>query len=200
MRLLRLIQNKIEPVEAFASPNKKKQNEKNAKCTFCITHGSFGNGLWNIKTYLHTRSFPLGNPGDKIKLEGDDFTFSAIRKDNKFIKDQKGNFIYIISKDNSKYDINTIILFWNLPILPNAEVTYSLHGSARLIAEGTFGKFHIDNLIKTPAPIIEITGDCKLEWYIKDYKHNTITTQSITYDSQLDSWDMSGKTIDKIEE
>ena len=196
MRILKLINNKIEPVEAIAQFNKKK--DKDGKFGYTIQHGSFGNGLWTIKTYLHTRHFPLGKPGTKIKLDEDNYTFSAIHKDGKPVKDQRGNNIYIISKDQNFYNLDTIILFWNLPIIPNAEISYAVFGSARIIAEGTHGVFHVDHIIKIPAPVLDITGDCTLECYAKDIPNNTLITQTISYDSKSDRWEAQPKQTEKL--
>lgn len=197
MRILKLINNKIEPAEAIAQFNKKKDNN-DGKYSYTIQHGSFGNGLWTIKTYLHVRHFPVGKPGTKIKLDGDNYTFSAIHKDNKPVKDQRGNNIYIISKDQNFYNLDTIILFWNLPIIPNAEISYAVLGSARVIAEGIHGVFHVDNVIKVPAPVLEITGSCTLECYANDIANNVRITQVITYDSNSDRWEAQPKRVEPL--
>ena len=194
MKILRLLQNKIEPVEAIVDISKS-TNGKDKSKSFVIYHGSFGTGLWNIKTYLHTRHFPPTNKGDKIRLDGNTYAFSAIHKDKHIAKDQKGNNIYIISKDSSYVDLNTIILFWNLPMFPTADVSYKIEGSARVLAEGTYGKFHIDNLITTPAPVVEISGKCSLTWIADDPRAGTITSQTIEYDPELDTWDIKPKEV-----
>ena len=80
-------------------------------------------------------------------------------------------------------------------MFPTADVSYKIDGSARVLAEGTYGKFHIDNLITTPAPVVEISGKCSLTWIADDPRAGTVTSQTIEYDPELDTWDIKPKEV-----
>lgn len=205
MKILRLRNNKVAPCVAYCSAQYKSGVNKD-KLSFMIQHGNYGEHSWCLRTYLHRDTFPPTKSGDTLVLDKNNYTFKVQRraikdKNNKtieseFTKDNRGNYIYMVDKDEISLYNNNIILFWDIPITTCDDVEYQLEGNVRTLADGEYAKEYLDSVLVVPAPILEIYGDCKLSWSGLDSVRNIKYKQSITYNYNRDEWDSTN--IEKI--
>lgn len=208
MKILRLRNNKVSPVVAYCCAQYKSGVNKD-KLSFMISHGNYGKYSWSLRTYLHRNTFPPTKSGDSLVLDKSNYTFKVQRRaikddknrtiDSEYTKDNKGNYIYMVDKDDVSLYNNNIILFWDIPILTCDTVTYRLEGNVRVLAEGIYGKEYLDTTLTVPAPILEIYGNCKLTWNGSDEVRNLKYTQTITYDYDKDIWDSTSISKSDIE-
>lgn len=152
---------KLEPVVA----KKYVSSIPGAKPMHTVDIGSSGKDLWKYFMKLG-RSVLKGKENlSEITLTGNNYNIKPIKdKEGNTIKDKKGNIRYRIEEDNGDSFKNDMILFIELPNKNYTDVTYSIDGSASIIAEAYVGKEREEVVYKSPALVLEITGDFILSY------------------------------------
>lgn len=155
--------------------------EKNNNIYFNVTHGTKGYGLWMIKMSVDSRFYKPDNKNVKLELIGDDFNIKTIRvaskEDNQTLvplKDSKDNYIFTITKDQASIHKHDLVLFWDVPNFKYHDFDYKLYGYVSQLALGFNGKDRQEMVYKSPAPVLEITGNATLLWSAKDNNNETI--------------------------
>lgn len=183
MKILKLANYKIQPAVAEVYKNKHDQLFYNLK------HGTNGNRyFWKWCSYLDNRHFKPETDSDTIELTGNDYVLRPLIINDDVKKDNKGNVEYIISRDIDTSHHNEIILLWELTNKHYTDVRYKIFGDVRVIGKGEIGKHRGDFKYKSPAPILEITGDCAFSW--TGVKDDVLYGQTITYKSIENNWDI----------
>ena len=163
--------------------------KKNKQLVYVVKHGSSGNNLGYWMGRISTKVTVPNNINDVIKLDRNDYILTPVRLNDKVIKDRLGNTIYNISIDRSSIYSKDILLLWDIPNEDYVNVKYEITGKCSLIGEGTHGKDRGDIIYKSPAPILEIYGDCVLKWTAKD-KDNNEYGQEISYINEGEKWEI----------
>jgi hypothetical protein len=193
MKILRLTSINVGPV--IAQTFKKSKDANNIY--FNIKHGSAGKNLWVYSCGLHSVHFKPANEKDSLELSGDNYILRPIKKrvggseDDKIVlKDKIGNTLYSISIDNMRHHKKDIILFWEIPNNNYTDVSYTTSGNVSELGKGWIGKERNEKLYSSPAPVLEIQGNCSLEWVAVDIDGFKIK-QTIKYDFEKANWDIS---------
>lgn len=184
MRLQKLTSLKILPVVAQVHKNK-----TNNSLYYNIKHGTHGEGLWMYSCGLYKPYFTPENEGDKLEMKDDNYIIKPVKKDNVILRDKKKNVVYNITIDLSETHKKDIIVFWEIPNKNYLEVSFKVSGLATLLGEGISGKERGEVLYSSPAPVIEVLGDCELYWTGKDIENKNIS-QTIKYDYAKGEWDI----------
>jgi len=152
-----------------------------------VRHGKRGNPeyCWGWVCSIDSKiATPVSDPD--FKLIGNDYEIEPIFKNGKPKKDKLGNIEYVIKKDNSSFNKDDILTLWELPSKKYTDIEYELVGEVTEIGKGTSCMYRQNSIISTPAPVLEITGDCTLSWVGKyggkKYK------QVISYSSRYREW------------
>lgn len=161
-----------------------RSNSIGDKVVFTVPIGSSGSDLW---VYYMTLGKSITNTIDsnkteEIVLDKNNYTIKPIKnKDGEIIKDKKGNIRYRIEIDNSSAFKNDMILFMELPNKNYVETEYELEGNAVILAKAYIGKERASVIFKSPALVLEVTGDFKLKYKAKD-QDGKIVNVLFTYD------------------
>lgn len=186
MKIFNLSFNGIKPAIAVAryKYNKRKDEEKDLR--FCIQHGSHGKNTWCAEFFI-TESLIPKDKDDTLELKDNIYTLKVKRdkNNNKPIKDRLNNNVYTISinKENLMLDTDQIV-FWNIPVGIYTDVGYKITGSVTELCKGINGKFMLDQFYTSPAPVLNVYGDCSLEWFAKDKRKNKQYRQTISYNEK----------------
>ena len=203
MRIKRLTLTDILPAIAHCVvTNKDKDKEK---LGYVIRHGSFGPDSFALTTYLGYRYFKVGNKGDTLTLEGNEYIcVPIIRKDENGvgtpIKDKAGNNIYVINKEERIGFNSDIIVYWEFPYSTYKDIEYSLEGKVRELAVGKTTTWYLDNKVVVPAPMLEVYGSCKLHWSGIDINKGQKISQIISYTAGDDIWSIPAYKIEELGE
>jgi len=156
---------------------------------FNIVHGNKGAmfGYWLARINKHIAQ-PV-NDNDIYTFTGNNYTLVPYRHSDGVSTDKLGNTIYSVSSDNGTEHIRDIILFWEIPNRSYVKVDYKISGSVTEIGKGYTGRDRGEHVFKSTAPILEVFGDCTLEWTAVDLDGLTYT-QTITYVHESGSWDV----------
>lgn len=174
MQILRLTADAISTAVAVSVDGKKEKY-------YNLKHGSIGRSLWRYIMFLSNTCFKYTPGVEEKQLIGNNYSLRAINKKGEFIKDEKGNRLYNIVTDKNSSHYNDLLIFWDIPNFNYTEVSYKLSGNVNLIAEATNGKDRGDIVFTSPAPVLEVLGNCKLEWCGKnsDGKHVSQTIEIV---------------------
>lgn len=177
MKLLRLHNNSTSEVIAKLDIRK-----NNKKPYYKVTHGSFEPGYHGYILPIEDRVFNLkeNNPPEQI-LMGNYYILKPILKDKIQSKDINQQPRYKLTKDDLIDHQQDILLFWEIPNNYFTNVKYKISGNCVEIASGKVGKVRNNKRYISPAPILEIMGDCKLVWTAKDIQGKSIK-QTVEYD------------------
>lgn len=128
--------------------------DKNEKLYYNIHHGD--SNCWQFRCSIDSRiSFPKKDK--KLILKEDHYILREIRNsDDELIVDMVGNVYYVISKNSNVEHKQDLLLFWYIPT-DYKDVTYEIEGFVTQIGIGYNGVKDTP----TPAPILEIYGDCR---------------------------------------
>lgn len=163
------------------------------KLVYTLAIGSPGVDLWLY--YMSIGKSILKNiegTPDEIVLDKNSYTIRPIRDANKnVIKDKKGNIRYRIEEDPNTAFKNDMILLVELPNKNYLEIKYRLEGDVSLLAEACTGKERQAMTFKSPALVLEVTGDFKLVYEAKDQNGNLVTGAM--------SYDYTRKTFNPID-
>jgi len=182
MKIIKLNATSIDKVKAHIN-KKRGTGEK----YFSIKHGS--SGFWIYYIMLSRNFFTLDNEDDVLELKGDDYVLKPLKRRNSVIKDSKGNTVYCLEKDYMENHKRDNLVFWEIPNKYYTDVKHTISGMAKEIALGTVGKERNGIEFSSPAPIVEVLGDCTLSWVGKN-EDGKIVQQSIKYDYMSNTWDI----------
>lgn len=179
MRILKLTDLKILPMEAYLYSRVK---DGVTKKYYNIKHGSEEKGFKVYKCLLDKVYF---NPellnDNPLILKDDNYCLKQ------FISKDKNNKQFVISVSNVETYKRDILVFWEIPNFNFTDVEYTLTGNVSEVDHGIIGKYRPNAIYKSPAPVLEIYGSCKLSWKaISDT--NIEYSQTIEYDITKDSW------------
>lgn len=161
-----------------------RSNSIGDKIVYTVPIGSTGSDLW---VYYMTLGRSITNNLDTSKteevvLDKDNYTIKPIKnKDGEIIKDKKGNIRYRIEIDNSSAFKNDTILFMELPNKNYIETDYTIEGNAVVLAKAYIGKERASAIFKSPALVLEVTGDFKLKYKAKG-QDGKLSSIVFTYD------------------
>jgi len=191
MKIVRLTATGVEPVKAQAYYNNKKDT-----LYFNIKHGSVGE---NFGYWLGRISPKIKQPddiSDILVLDMNNYVFVPKRTETGVLKDKLGNTVYSIGIDFSSLHQRDIVIFWEIPNRNYSNVKFKTSGECEVIGTGYNGKDRGDIVYKSPAPIIEVVGNCELSWSGVDSDGNSIE-QNILYDYTNGKWDIKPLQIIK---
>lgn len=185
MRLFKLTSTKIDTVKAIS-------NGREDKFYYAVPHGNRGNDLYCYYLSIAATFAKPDKKYDTLELTGDTFFLKPIRDKitKQTLRDKKNNVLYFIGQDNSFKEDNSILLFWHIPYTGYENITFKIEGACDVIAKATAGKERGNVTIKAPAPIIEITGSCKLIWSGRRVSDKATVEQVITYDQITDNFNI----------
>ena len=184
MKILKLNTTEITPVVAIV-PNRKKQD----KLYYEIQHGSRGSTLWMWTANLAYQQFNPSDISDELILKNDNYFLKTLYKEGSATEDKQGNVNYLITTDNMHNHKKDILLLWEIPNINNTgDLKHTLDGQVVELGIGYTGRERGSNIGKTPAPVLEITGDCVLSW--TSTVEGTTSTQTIKYNYAKDNWDI----------
>ena len=184
MKVLKLTGNLIETAKATATKFKNSD-----KFYFTLHHGSIGTDLWCYKLGLDYRYFKPNSSSDSLKLSNNEYFIKPVYRDSKIVKDKFGNPMYTLTVDYMDNHKNDVLLLWEIPNKYNyTNIEYKIDGLATEIAKGYTGKVRAEVIGKTPAPILEITGDVILSFTAENDDY--YFSQTIKYDYAKNSWDI----------
>lgn len=184
MKILSLQDFKISNATAIV-----RKNKDNNKMYFYIPHGTRAKDLFCYNMAMSYRDFIPNSEHDTLELKDDDYIIAPVIRDNSTLKDRLGNTIYCISKDSNKVHANDIILFWKIPNKKYTNVELKVEGDVDIIATGYAGKLRGDVLYKSPAPVLEIFGDCYCKWTALDMDGKTVGHE-LRYSYKDNKWNI----------
>jgi len=161
MKILKLDHIGIKNAKAVVFKNK-----KNNELYFNIKHGSSKFWVWSAS--LDKKYYKPKNDNDVLELSENDYILIPIKGKKEVLKDKKNNTLYFISKDYMEIHKNDILLLWEIPNKNYTSVKYKVEGNASVIGTGMAGKERDNVKYTSPAPVVEILGNCKLTWEAVD--------------------------------
>lgn len=182
MKIIKLNAANIDNVKAHVSKKAGTGEEY-----LSIKHGS--SGFWVYYIMLSKNFFNSDKTCDALEMKGDDFVLKPLKKKGVVIKDNKGNIVYCLEKDYMENHKKDNLVFWEIPNKYYTEVKHKIEGTAKEIAGGIVGKERNGVSYSSPAPIIEVLGDCKLSWNGKNEDGKEVS-QTISYDYMKNDWDI----------
>lgn len=185
MRIEELSTGGVKPAIAVV-----RRNINNKTLSFNIMHGSFGTGLGFWSARLNGRFGRPTSESDMITLDKNTYDLYAVRNgSNQVMKDVLDNTLYGVTDNRVQGDSRGVIILWRIPNVNYSEVSYSLVGMCSELGSGWNGKDRGDVIYKSPAPVVEVFGDCILSWEAKTSSGETVKHVS-TYDSNKETWDI----------
>jgi len=188
MKIKKLTTSVLLPVTADVIANK---NKEDTALFYNVKHGSRGEGLFTYTIGVDKRLFKPTNSNDKLSFDDNNYILLPIYDKKQHKKDSKNNYLYFISTDRMEEHKNDYIVLWEIPNRFYTDVSYDISGDVKLIGEGSLGRSRGSNIFTSPAPVLEVYGNCKLEWSGHDSK-STVYSQVITFKDGL--WNI-GKLI-----
>lgn len=184
MKVMKLTGNIIEQATVTASKLKHKD-----KTYYTLLHGTVGDDLWCYKMGLDYRYFKPESPSDILTLSDNNYFIKPVYSNGDLVKDIKGNTQYVLTIDYMDNHKNDILVLWEIPNKYNyTNIKYNIHGHGSELALGYTGKIRSEVKVKTPAPILEVTGDVELKWSAEDDGH--YYSQHISYDYANKNWNI----------
>lgn len=204
MRIMKLTTAGIKPVVATCY-KRLKNNDNNL--FYSITHGTIGNILWKWTAGLSSSDFSKPKDiGDRLELSttDDSYYIRPILNNKKPATDKLGNTLYLVAKDDMGLHRFDVLLLWEIPSMKFGScVQYRYSDNVSEIGIGYSGKERNSTIIKIPQPILEISGNAKLEWVGYDIDNETMYKQLFTYDYVSGKWsigpvEIEEATVDKF--
>ena len=161
MKIKKLTTNLLLPVKADVVANKNK--DKNS-IYYNIKHGGRGDGLFTYTIGVDKRLFKPTNTDDRLEFIDENYILLPIYENNVRKQDSKGNYLYFISTDGMEDHKNDYLLLWEIPNKFYMDVKYEINGDVKLIGEGSLGRTRGITSYTSPAPVLEIYGNCELSW------------------------------------
>ena len=150
-----------------------------------IHHGSKDPGFHNYVINMEAKEFIANNTSkDSLPLNADTYILKPVYEKSILCKDRIGNTKYCLSVDNNMSHIKDIIIFLEIPNFNYTDVKFRIvSGDCSYLGMGINGKNRDGVLYKSPAPIIETSGNFTIEWVAKDISDN-IVGSIISYDNE----------------
>lgn len=184
MRILKLTVNGVSKVTAYAHMNNK-TNKLNYNLKLGIPGENFGYWLGVVSSAV---ALPE-KLSDELDLSASDkYVMTAMKANGAPKKDKLGNTLYKITKDNSDVYKKDILVIWEIPNNNFVDVKYTIEGNAKELGIGYNGKDRGDYIYKSPVVILEVTGDCTLEWQSENIITRDLHMEKITYEIDKDNW------------
>jgi len=190
MKILRLVNSIITTATA-----NKYIDPKSGKQYFNLTHGVKGPATWKWYAGVSPKYFP--EEVDSIIFDNDNYGLIPVYRNNKLLADTKGNLCYNIITDNDPSNESDILLLWTIPTRTYKDIKYNISGSVDLLGEGSHGRSRGPNSVSTPAPVLEIYGDCQLRWSGLSSEDGEIE-QIISYDYASSKWAIGAITTVEV--
>ena len=149
MKLIKLVGDVIKPVLAEPYINKETDTKY-----FNILIGSVKDKCYSRYIKLDTSVF--GNPiiNKSFELIDDDYIIKPINN--------KSEFNYVLSKDNSDIHKNDVLLIWELPNINQDKTEVDIKGTYDILLETKYVKRRKDKKYSSPILILELMSDCVL--------------------------------------
>jgi len=161
------------------------------KMYFNISHGTKGKDLFVWKCGLRDGRFTPKSEGDTLELNDNNYIIrNVLDKNKQVMKDVNGNLLYNIDIDYMENHKNDLLVLWEIPNKNYKECRYTVTGDVDVIGEGKTGKIRGDKKFISPAPVLEIYGDCELVWSAVD-KNNKGYKQIFKYDYAENKWSIN---------
>lgn len=180
----------LKNVTAFKFKGKKKEY-------YNIQHGSSDYGQHNYLINLEAKDFDANGSDkkDQAVLTGELYTLKPIYINNELAKDRIGNTRYCLAMDHNHSHSNDLILLWEIPNFSYTDVKFRVvKGVCNCLAMGTTGRNREGIIYKSPAPILEASGDFVIEW-VGLNKDLELVGNTISYDSKTNVF--TSEEIDK---
>lgn len=156
---------------------------------FNIQHGSLDYGLHSYNIHIESKDYDASLLKDEfITLTEDKYVLKPIYVNNEVLKDRIGNVKYKLTKDDNYSHKDDLLLFIELPNFNYKEVKFIIiNGNCSYLGMGITGRNRDNVIYKSPAPILETSGDFSIAWTGKDINEN-IVGLIMNYDSKTGSF------------
>ena len=181
MKLLRLTYLATEEVkaQAFKSNNKESMH-------YAVKHGTDGSNFGYWLGRISKKVSEPDNISDVFTLKGNNFILLPVKRDSEILRDKLGNIVYTIGIDFNTMHQKDIILYWEIVNKNYNTIEYSISGDVSEIGKGYNGKDRGDIVYKSPAPVLEIYGNCTLNWTAVDVLGDEYTQEIVYHDNDWD--------------
>ena len=157
-----------------------------------IVMGSEGEGFYPYYICLASKYFKPSTLTDTLELSDNNYTIQLIKdkdKQPRLYKD--GKKIFSVYKSNGYSYPNDTLLIWEIPNVKYTNVKYTLTGCVEKLEEGGgIGKERNGVKYYSPSVLLEIYGDCKLEWSALNEQGLPIK-QTVTYKYDSDEYSIT---------
>lgn len=150
---------------------------------YTVDVGTTGKDLWKYFMKLGKSIIDKLPEGTKeVTLDKNTYCIRPIRdKNGDIVKDKLGNVRYRIEDDPSDAFKNDTIIFMEIPNMNYKNVEYKIQGRAVVLAKAYVGKERDEIISKSPALVLEVTGNFTLTYTAKDQLDNDVSGE-FTYD------------------
>ena len=187
MKILKLVGYDI------TTPTARVYKSKDNKSYFNLSHGKRGSGLWNWVATIDTSIGQPKNDDDVLLLDRNDYVIIPCTKQNKPVKDLKGNISYNVTCEHDDVD-NDIMLLWTPTTKHFKDVKIEITGGVDEIGMAYYGKHYKTESYSIPSPILILFASATLSWTGTDYNNNKYK-QTITYNPyDKEPWDIGNIT------
>lgn len=185
MKLIALLDHKIEPL--IANVFKTKQN----RLYYSLKLGDYN--VKNVsKTYHFTIDAKMAKPTsetDTLRLDGNNYEITPIKSHGEKLVNGRGEQVYNITSTRNSIMDKDLLVCWFIPAkrcIPGSTI-YTIEGDVTQISEAVNAKERDGVIFATPIPIIEIYGNCVLNWSSVNVDGRKLG-QKIVYDIQQDKF------------
>jgi len=187
MKIVRLGSASVSPVVAEAYKVKNKNNKESF--SYNVRHGTAGPklGFWSVML-----DFKLGKPENKestLLLDQNNYVLRPFAPGGVNGTDVLGNKNYIISTDNNSIFKDDLLVLWDIHHKNYIKVEYEISGDISEIGKAYNGRDRGDIVYKSPAPILEVFGDCTLAWTGTN-QNGDVFSQTFEYTYQDQKWNI----------
>ena len=129
-----------------------------------IRHGSRGKNFWEYSIGVSSSICKVDDSEERVVLDDDNYILLPIMRKDIQVKDGRGNPMYYIDSDTQGNHDEDYLVLWNIPIIHDREIKFTVSGNAMILGNGVVGRIRNDNLLQAPAPVVEVTGSAILKW------------------------------------
>lgn len=180
MKLTRITQYDIHPITPIVYKTKQGKKYLNILLGTLHPHGK----KYTIK--LESQVFDVDNPKELLE---DTYILKPFIRNKKPETDKHDNINYVLTKDSNSIHKKDVLLIWEIPNNNYLNITYNLQGSCQKLVEAVSGRSRTNNKLTAPCLLIEVLGDCKLEWRGVDLDGRQVS-QTIDYDYNKGAWNI----------
>jgi hypothetical protein len=170
MKVAKINMNGVKTVNA------QKVESQNGAEYYAIAHGEEGRGRWQIRIPLAVREFPApSDSGDTLPLT-DEYKLVDLGR-----TDPRGNPLYLLALGE---DDGIQLIFWLLDEGYRGHAVYQVEGKAEIIATGRVAQGAAGRMGGSDAPIVLVTGPCRLTWQRYGRLYGTESEWGADYDGK----------------